>query len=73
MDNVKLVTFDFYNNTAEKSAKARRENLLCAFIQKRKIKNTMEENTRLIENEPKLEESLIRNMIRNDVNKSTKR
>ena len=33
----------------------------------------MEGTTRLIENEPSLEKSGIRDMIRNDVNKSTKK
>ena len=38
----------------------------------KKDNNTMEGTTRLIVNEPSLEKSPIRDMIRNDVNKSTK-
>ena len=42
------------------------------FIKKIKIMSALEETTRLIKNEPMLEESAIRNKIRNGVNKSTK-
>ena len=69
LDNIKVATSYLCNNTSEKSAKVHRENLLYTFIQKRKTMNTMEETTRLIENEPRLEERAIRNMIREDVNK----
>ena len=35
--------------------------------------NALEENTRLVEHDPRLEESAIRNMIRAVVNEATKR
>ena len=73
MSNAKLATFDLCNNTVEKSAKAHRDSLLLTFFQKRKTKSTLEETARSIENEPRLEKSAIRNMIRTNVNKSTKR
>ena len=73
LENLKLATYDLCNNTVEKSAKTHRDNILNNFIQKGRLKYAVEETTRLIENEPRLEESAIRNVIRNDVNKSTKR
>ena len=69
INNVKLVTYDLNNNTEEKLAKTHRDNIINTFIQKIKITNTVETITRLVENEPRLEDSAIKNMIRTDVNK----
>ena len=52
VENIKLVTYDLCNNIEQKSAKTHRDNTLNALIQKGILINTVEETTRLIENEP---------------------
>ena len=61
MDKTKLTTHSLHNNTAKMVYKVHRDNVLLIFINERNTINKWDDTTKLVENEPRLEETNSKN------------
>ena len=72
MDKINLATYDLCNDTAERSDKVHKDNILVTVINRSNLMNRLNETITTLANELRLEETAIKSLVQLELNKKAK-